>query len=141
MKNPPFMGNDCQGPRAFDRTLNVFPRHLRLFERHNPLAVLRRDVASGDAGIDRIDLDRRHQLGFLHRLLDRFHSTLDIDHDAFAKPSRWAGSDPDDVERPLIGNFRHDGADLGRPNIQPHKNLITLWHSPHTLSRTMTRLS
>src|SRR6266850_213914 len=103
MKNPSFMGDDRQGPRALDRTLDVFPRDLCL--------------------------------------LERFHGTLDIDHDAFAEPSRRAGSDPDDVKRPLIGDFRNYGADLRGPDIQPHKNLITLRHSPHTLSRTMTRLS
>ena len=135
------MGDDRQGSRALDRTLDVFPRDLCLFERHNPLAVLRTDVAAGDAGINRIDLNRRHQLGFLDRLLDRFHGTLDIDHDALAEPSRLAGSDSDDVERPLLGDFRNYGADLRGPDIQPHKNLITLRHSPHTLSRTMTRLS
>ena len=141
MKNPSFMGYDRQSPRALDRTLDVFPRDFCLFKRHDPLAVLRGDVATGNAGIDGIDLDRRHQFGFLDRLLDRFHGTLDIDHDAFAEPSRRAGSDPDDVERPLIGDFRNYGADLRGPDVQPHKNLITLRHSPHTLSRTMTRLS
>ena len=141
MKNPSFMGDDRQSPRTLDRTLDVFPRHFCLLECHDTLTVLRRDMAAGDAGIDGIDLDRRHQLGFLNRFLDRFHRTLDIDHDAFAEPSRRAGSDPDDVERPLIGDFRNYGADLRGPDVQSHKNLITLRHSPHTLSRTMTRLS
>ena len=135
------MGDDGQSPRAFDRTLDVFPRDFCLFERDDPLAVFRRDVAACNAGIDGIDLNRRHQLGFLHRLLDRFHGTLDVDHDTLAEPSRRAGSHPDNIEHAIIGDFRHDGADLRGPDIQPHKNLITLRHSPHTLSRTMTRLS
>src|SRR5215831_10954687 len=101
MKNPSLMWDDRKSPRALDSTLDVFPRDLCLFERHDSLAVLCGDVAAGDAGIDGIDLNRRHQLGFFDGLLDRFHGALDIDHNTFAESSRRAGADTDDIEGSL----------------------------------------
>src|ERR1044072_3844533 len=141
MKNPSFMRDDRQRPRTLDRTLDIFSRDFCLLEGYNALAVLGGNVATGNAGIDRIDLDRRHQLGFLDRLFDRFHRTLDVNHDTFARASRRTGSAPDDIENPLIGHLRDDRADLRRSDVQPYKNLVTLRHNPHSLSRTMTRLS
>lgn len=134
-----FVRDHRQGSGALDGPADVVPRHFLFLQRHHAFQVLAGDVAAGNASVDRIDLHRRHQLRLLDRLLNGLDRTLDIDHDAFAQSPRWAGADADDIEGPFIRHFGNDRANLRRPDIQSHQNMIPLRHSAHPLPRTMTR--
>src|SRR6185295_3125425 len=96
------------------------------------------NVTAGDPGIDRIDLDRRHQLGLLNGLLYGLDRALDIVDNPFAQSSGWTRPDPDHMDRTIFGDFRHDRANLGRPDIQTHDDLVSLGHLAHPLSLIMT---
>ena len=85
-------------------------------------------MTAGDARIDRFDLDRSHELRLVHRPFDGFDGALDIDHDALTEATRRTGTDPDDVHHALLGHFGHDGTDLGRPNVQPHDDMVSFGH-------------
>src|SRR5213593_4774473 len=85
-------------------------------------------MTAGDAGIDRFDLDRSHEFRLVHRPLDGFDGALDIDHDALTEATRRTGTDPDDVHCTLLGHFGHDGTNLGRPDVQPHDDMVSFGH-------------
>ncbi len=55
-------------------------------------------MAAGDAGVDRVDLAARHQLGFLHGALDRHHGGLDIDHHALLQTARRMHTEADHLD-------------------------------------------
>jgi hypothetical protein len=77
---------DRHGFRRLDDSLDVGRGHFAVLDRDHPSAVEPLDVRPGNSGIDRVDLHPRHQLGLLHRLLDRFDRALDVDHDALPQP-------------------------------------------------------
>jgi hypothetical protein len=104
-------------------------RHLSFLEGDDAFAVFSRDVAAGDPRVNGIDLHRRHQFRFFDRFLDGLHGALDIDDHALAKSARRTRTDANDAQSPFLGHFGHDRADLRRPNIQSHENLVPLRHS------------
>ena len=55
-------------------------------------------MAAGDSGVDRGDLDARHELGFFDRFRDALDGGVDVDDDAFAQARRGRGADADDVD-------------------------------------------
>ena len=59
------------------RNDTVFPAH-----RNNALAVNRTDMVAGDTGIDVTDFVAAHQFRLFHRLFDRLHRFVHINHHA-----------------------------------------------------------
>ena len=78
------MRDHGESTSAFDGPLNIFTSHLRPFQRHHSLAVFSRNVTARNAGVDRVDLDRRHQFRFFNRFLDGLDGAFDINDDSFA---------------------------------------------------------
>ena len=84
-------------------------------------------MAAGDAGVNRVDLAARHQLGLFDGALDRLHRGLDIDHHAFFQAARRMHAKADHLQRAIGLQLTDNGDDLRRANIQPdHEPLIRL---------------
>ena len=75
-------------------------------------------MAAGDAGVHRVDLAARHELGLLHRALDGLHGGLDVDHDALLQAARGMAADADDLERAVGLDLAHDGDDLAGADVE-----------------------
>src|SRR6185312_14326659 len=82
------------------------------------------DVRTGQGEMHQVDLDARHQLGFLDRLLDRIHRRLEIDHDTTLDPARLRDADADHVEAAVLQAFADDADDRRRADVEPHYVLL-----------------
>ncbi len=65
-----------------DDVLDVALGHLFIPHPHDSMRVETAHVATGDACEHRVDFAAGHQLGLLHRALDRLHGRFDVDDDA-----------------------------------------------------------
>jgi hypothetical protein len=68
-----------------------------------------------------VDLDARHQLGFLDRLLDRLDGGLEVDDDAAADAARLGHADADDVDAVVLDELADDGADLRSADVEAYE--------------------
>jgi len=98
---------------------------LTVLERHHAPAPEALDVASSDAGVDVGDLGAGHRLGLVDGPLNRLHRRLDVHHHALAESAGGVRPNADDVDA-LVGQLAHDGADLGRADVEADENLPTL---------------
>ena len=103
-----------------DHVLDVAVAHFLVADRDHAVRVQAAHVAAGDAGIHRMDLAARHQLGFFDRALDRLHGRLDIDHHAFLQAARRVRAQAQHFDRAVGRDLAHQRDDLGRADIQPH---------------------
>jgi hypothetical protein len=71
------------GLGLLEHTGDVFDRDLAVRDGGDPVLVHAAHMASGDAGIHRVDLDTGHRLGLLDRRANRLDGRLDVDDDAF----------------------------------------------------------
>src|SRR5206468_10858625 len=76
------------------------------------------DVGPRDPHVGGADLPPRHELGLLEHALDRVHGGLEVDDHALAQALGLGLADADDVEPALVGDLRHDGADLVGPDVE-----------------------
>ena len=82
------VGGDGDRLGRIDHVLDVAVGDLRSRIADHAVGVEAAHVAAGDAGVHRVDLAAGHELGFLHRALDRLHRRLDVDHHAFLQAAR-----------------------------------------------------
>src|SRR6202022_1796782 len=83
---------------------------------------LRANVAPGDAGVHRSDLDAGHGLRALDGFLDRAHGPIDVGDDPFAESAARNGSDAEDRD-PVFRDLAYDSAHLRRPDVQADDDL------------------
>src|SRR5205823_4507324 len=97
-------GRQRDGFRRVDRAPHIVSRNLPVFARHrdHAAAVEPFDMRTGDGDVDRVDLDAGHQLGFVHRALDRLDGRLEIHDGAAPDALRLGDTDPDDFETAVV---------------------------------------
>ncbi len=123
---------DVDGAGGVDHPGHVGRRPFLVLDRDDAARVDALDVAARDAHVDRIDLHAGHELGILDRFLDRLHGAVDVHDHAFFQSVRGADPDADDIDLPPVFYFAHDGADLGRPEVQSHEHIVRFFyhHAP-----------
>ena len=119
---------NVHGPRRVDHPRHVGGIDLFVLDGNDAAGVDALDVAAGNAYVDRIDLHARHQLGLAHRLPHGLHGAVDVDNHAFFQAVGRADPDPDDVHLARVLHRAHDGADLGRAEIESHQYVIRFFH-------------
>ena len=72
------VGVDRDGARAFEDALDVGAGDLAAGDGGDAVGAWRADVAAGDAGVDRADLDAGHRLRGVDRVADRAHRPVDV---------------------------------------------------------------
>ena len=114
----PLRGN-AHRARGVDGAVHVLVANLTMTgcDGDDAAAVLRGDVAAGDADHGRVDGHAGHLLGHVHRLGDRLSRSVDLDDRALADPS---GGDHTDTQDSETGAFQvcYGAADLGRSEIE-----------------------
>ena len=93
-------------------------RHLLVADADHAVGVQAAHVAAGDAGIHRVDLAAGHELGFLHRALDRLHGGLDVDHHALLQSARGLRAEAEELDRAVGLDFAHQRHDLGGADVE-----------------------
>ncbi len=78
-----------------DHAIDVAAGHFLVADGDDAVRVEAAHVAAGDAGVHRVNLAARHQLGFFDRALDRLHRRLDVDHHALLEAARGVRADAD----------------------------------------------
>src|SRR5262245_34161771 len=68
--------------------------------------------------MDGIDLDARHELGFVDCLLDRFHRSFQVDDDTAADAARFGDTKADHFEAAVVEHFADYGRHLRRADVQ-----------------------
>src|SRR6516165_8285545 len=97
--------------------IDIAVAHLLVAHAHYAVRVEAAYVTAGNAGEHRVDLAAGHELGFLHRALDRLHRGLDVDHHAFFESARGLRAEAEQLDRavePHLPDERHHlrGADV-----------------------------
>ena len=75
-------------------------------------------MAAGNARVDALDGAPRHQLGLLHRALDRLNGRFDVDHHALLHASGRVGADADDLQLIVAVDLSNDGGHLVGADVQ-----------------------
>ena len=106
--------------RRVDRAPHVVARDLAVLagDRDHAAAVESLDVGTGQREMDGVDLDARHQLRFLDRLLDRVDGGIDVDDDAALDAARLGDADADNVERAVVHAFADDCGDARGADVK-----------------------
>ena len=128
------------GTGRIDDPFDIGLGNFRPFDGNDASAVEPGDVPPGDTGVHGRNFAAGHQFGFFHRFFDGIHRRFDIDDDPFAKPDRGMGADADDIHLSL-GNFAHDTADFGCPDIKAHNQIASSLHATPPSGRLQRRLS
>ena len=124
-------------PRSLDHLVN-FPRgNVLIFHCQDPGAVDAHDVPTGNANIDRPNIDPRHHLGILHGLANGLDSAVDIHHHALLEATGRMGANPNHVDHTITFDFTNDGTDLGRPDVETCHDML----SPTAHSMPSSRVS
>src|SRR5215471_2247591 len=111
-------------PCSFDHLVN-FPRgDFLIFHRQEPGAIDAHDMPTGNANIDRPNVDPRHYLGILHGLANGLDRAVDVHHHALLEATGRMGADPNHVDHTITFDFPNDGADLGRPDVKTCHNML-----------------
>ena len=118
------LGRVDRAPHVLARDLAVLPRH-----RDDAAAVESLDVRTGEREMHRVDLDARHQLGFLNRLLDGVDRGLEIDDDASTDAARLGDAEADDVEPAAVEHLADDRRHLRRADVEPDQVSLFTRHS------------
>ena len=103
-----------------DHALDIALHHFLVLDRDDAVRVQAAHVAAGDAGVHRMDLAARHELGLFHRALDGLHGGLDVDHHALLQAARRMGADADDLELTVRLQLAHDGDHLAGADVETH---------------------
>src|SRR5690606_26747270 len=103
------IGGDSNRLRCIDNALQIERIHLAVANSDDAMRIETADVAARNAGIDRMNLTARHQLGFFDRALYRLHGRFDIHHHAFFHTARWMRTDADNFQLTAVGYRAHDG--------------------------------
>src|SRR5688572_4479254 len=102
--------------------------------RDDAAAVESLDVRPRERQMHGVDLDPRHQLRLLNRLLDRIYSRLEVDDDAALDAARLRDSDPDNVEAAVVEAFADNRTDVRGADVEPYEVPFPARHhsSPET---------
>src|SRR4029077_1757095 len=125
---------------GLDDPLEIARTDLRVLARHrdHAAAVDAADVVPRDAGEDAADGPARHPLRLLDRALDGPRRLLEVHDHAPLEAVRRGRSHPDDADPvPALVGLRHNGGDLGGPDVQPRVDSAFRHQTPsdYTLSR------
>ena len=115
---------DVHRPGAVDRPRDVCGTDLPVLDRGHAARIDPLDVAAGDPHVHRVDLHAGHKLGLVDRFFDGLHGAVDIHDHAFFQAVGRADADPDDVDLSAVLDLAHNGADLGRPQVQTYEHII-----------------
>ncbi len=132
---------DVDGPGAVDGARHVGLAHFLVLDRRHAAGVEALDMAAGNADIDRVDLHAGHELGLLHGFLDGLDGAVDVHDHAFFQAVGGADADPDDVHLSVVLHLAHDGADLGRPQVEPYQHIIRFFTTAHLRQHKFELLS
>ena len=121
-----------------DRPPHVIARDLAALARNgnHAAAVEALDVGARHRQVHRVDLDAGHQLGLVHRLLDRVDGGLEIDDHPAPDAARLRDADPDDVEAAVVDQLADNGADLRRAHVEPDQIPILTSHTSSSCLRS-----
>ncbi len=106
----------CLG--GIDDVLDIAMGHFAVADRDHSVRIEAAHVAAGDAGVDRVDLAVRHQLGLLDRALDRLHRRLDVDDHALLQAARRLAAHADDLDRTVGRDLADQREHLGGADVQ-----------------------
>ncbi len=125
-------GRQRHGLGRIDRPSHVLAGDLAVLagDGNHATAVEPLDVRPGQGEVDRIDLDARHQFGFLDRLLDGIDRCFEVDDDAPPDAARLDDTDPHHVEPAAVDHLRDDGRHLGRADVEPDEVPLLTRHLP-----------
>ncbi len=115
---------DRDRARRVDHALDVARRHLAVLDRDDAVRVEAADVAARNAGVHRLDLHVRHQLGFLHRALDGLDGGLDVDDDALLEAARRVRAQADDLYLVVALGEPDDRDHLRGPDVEADDDVL-----------------
>ena len=119
--------------RRIDHTIHVTAADFLVADCNDAVGVQAADMATGDSGVNRVDLAAGHELGLFDSTLYRLDGGLDVNDDAALQPARWMRTDADYFYRVLGGQLADDRDDFGCADIEPDDKLAVTSFS-HRLS-------
>jgi len=81
----------------------------------------------GDSRVDRVDLAAGHELGLLHRALNRLDGGFDVHHHALFEAPGGVGADPDHLDITVGLHLADNGDHLGRADIETDEQIAFLF--------------